>query len=203
MLSVVKEQRPDLILLTGDVPQLGEFDRDQLHDWLRSLREIAPVYAVPGYYEDEAVIDGSPISDGVLLASEHTETTVRGTKIVIQGFGPGERVHPEQRPNTDGALYFVLDHTPDTIPYVARLSPDWFFCGHTHGGQVRLPFWGAVITASHTGKRYEYGRYRVGAMNAFVTRGIGLEPRPAPQVRFLCPPEIVVLAIGRSEGVGR
>ena len=197
-LRTIAREKPDIILLTGDIPQLGPFDRDQLHEWLRRLREIAPVYAVPGYYEDEAVIAGSPISDGVLLASEHMPTEVRGTKIVIQGFGPSDRIHPEQRPKTDGALYVVLDHTPDNIPYAAGLKPDWFFCGHTHGGQVRLPFWGAIITASHTGKRYEYGRYRIGKMQAFVTRGIGLEPRPAPQVRFLCSPEIVVLSIRRS-----
>ncbi len=195
LLSDIEAQKPDLILLTGDVPQLGRFDRRELYEFLGRLGKIARVYAVPGYYEDETVIDESPISDGVLLRSESAEVEVRGTRLVIQGFGPSDHIRPESRPQTGNALYLVLDHTPDTIPLAARLRPDWFFCGHTHGGQVRLPFWGAIITASDTGKRFEYGRYRVGRTQAFVTRGIGLEPRPAPQVRFLCPPEIVVLRI--------
>ncbi len=203
VLLTVAAQKPDLIVLTGDIPQLGPFDTEQLSEWLGKLRRVAPVYAVPGYYEDEAVIEDSAINDGVLLASEFKETEVRGTKIVLQGFGPKDRISAALRPDTDDALYIVLDHTPDSIPGAAGLKPDWFFCGHTHGGQVRLPFWGAIVTASYTGKRYEYGRYRVGTMQAFVTRGIGLEPRPAPQVRFLCPPEIVVLKISRSVGSER
>jgi hypothetical protein len=198
VLATIAAEEPDLILLTGDIPQLGPFDKGQLSQWLGKLRQIAPVYAVPGYYEDDAVLAGSPINDGVLLASKFKETEVRGTKIVVQGFGPNSRISAADPPTTDDAFYIVLDHRPDSIPGAARLKPDWFFCGHTHGGQVRLPFWGAIVTASFTGKQYEYGRYRVGAMQAFVTRGIGLEPHPAPQVRFLCPPEIVVLTIGRS-----
>jgi len=200
VLSTIAEEKPDFIVLTGDIPQLGPFDKEQLKQWLGKLRQIAPVYAVPGYYEDDAVLAGSRISDGVLLASQFKEKEVRGTKIVVQGFGPNSRISPADRPDTDDALYLVLDHAPDSIPYAARLAPDWFFCGHTHGGQVRLPFWGAIVTASFTGKRYEYGRYHLGTMQAFVTRGIGLEPRPAPQVRFLCPPEVVVLKISRSVG---
>jgi len=189
VLWTIAAEKPDLILLTGDVPQLGEFDRSELNVWLRNLRKIAPVYSVPGY---ESVADLGPIREGVLLSSEFKETHIRGTRVVLQGYGS------KGRPETGNALYIVLDHTPDSIPYAARLSPNWFFCGHTHGGQVRLPFWGAITTASSTGKRYEYGRYRIGRMQAFVTRGIGLEPRPAPQVRFLCPPEIVVLTINGS-----
>lgn len=198
VLATVAEQKPDLIVLTGDIPQLGSFDEGQMREWLAKLSRISLVYAVPGYYEDETVIRDSAIGKGVLLASASTETEVRGTRIVLQGFGPNSSFSGADRPDTSGALYIVLDHTPDSIPDAARLGPDWFFCGHTHGGQVRLPFWGAIVTASFTGKRYEYGRYRVGSMQAFVTRGIGLEPRPAPQVRFLCPPEIVVLKIRRS-----
>lgn len=197
VLSTIARESPDIIMLTGDIPQLGEFNRDQLYEWLRKLRRIAPVYAVPGY-EDDSLISMSPIGEGALLVSEQMETEARGSRIVIERFGSCGHRDSTHHPTTDGALYIVLDHSPDSIPHAARLKPDWFFCGHTHGGQIRLPFWGAVITGADTGKRYEYGRYRVGEMQAFVTRGIGLEPRPAPQVRFLCPPEIVVLTVRRS-----
>ena len=198
VLRKVAAERPDLILLTGDLPQLGDFDKAELYEWLRGLRRVAPVYSVPGY-EPDALLAESPIGDGALNSLEQpVETEVRGTKITIQSLDLSRRRDKRARVGTDGVLGIVLNHFPDAIPDAARLKPDWFFCGHTHGGQIRLPFWGAVITASESGKRYEYGRYRIGGMQAFVTRGIGLEPRPAPQVRFLCPPEIVVLTISNS-----
>lgn len=55
--------------------------------------------------------------------------------------------------------------------------------------------WGTVITNCKTGKKYEYGLYKKGHLRAFVTRGIGMEPKPAPQARFLCPPEVVVINV--------
>ena len=90
-------------------------------------------------------------------------------------------------------LRIVAYHTPDEVEDLAALSPDRYVAGHTHGGQVRLPFYGALTTASRFDKRYEMGRYQVGPTTLFVTRGIGFEPHPAPRLRFLCRPEIAVL----------
>jgi len=67
--------------------------------------------------------------------------------------------------------------------------------GHTHGGQVRLPVYGALYAASLYGKRFESGRRQVGDLTLYVTRGIGLEGKSAPRVRFLCPPEIILWEI--------
>jgi predicted MPP superfamily phosphohydrolase len=69
---------------------------------------------------------------------------------------------------------------------------DLFLCGHTHGGQVRLPFWGAVITMSKHHKRFESGLYDVGGVPMYVNRGVGCEGGSAPRVRFLCRPEVAV-----------
>jgi predicted MPP superfamily phosphohydrolase len=62
---------------------------------------------------------------------------------------------------------------------------------------VRLPWFGAILTASKYGKRYEAGLYQVGATQLYVSRGLGMEGLGAPRVRFLCPPEIVVLELSR------
>jgi predicted MPP superfamily phosphohydrolase len=64
--------------------------------------------------------------------------------------------------------------------------------GHTHGGQVRLPFYGALVTASLYGKAFEAGRITLGSMTLYVSRGLGLEGTAGPRVRFLCPPEVVL-----------
>jgi len=93
---------------------------------------------------------------------------------------------PEDRFN------ILLYHMPDLIEDVNDLGVDLYLCGHTHGGQVALPWYGALITFSKFGKKYESGLYRVGETRLYVNRGLGFEPRPAPPVRFCARPEIAV-----------
>jgi predicted MPP superfamily phosphohydrolase len=95
----------------------------------------------------------------------------------------------------DDRFNLFLFHTPDLIEDVNGLGVDLYLCGHTHGGQVALPLYGALLTFSKFGKKYESGLHRCGPATLYVNRGIGLEPRPAPQVRFCARPEIVVFDI--------
>ena len=88
-----------------------------------------------------------------------------------------------------------LYHYPDLIEDLNNLNVDLYLCGHTHGGQVAIPFYGAIITFSKYGKKYESGMYKVGKTVLYVNRGIGLERSPAPQVRFFARPEITVIDI--------
>jgi predicted MPP superfamily phosphohydrolase len=92
-----------------------------------------------------------------------------------------------------------LYHFSDLVESLKRVNVDLYLSGHTHGGQVALPFYGAIITLSKFGKKYESGMYRVGETILYVNRGIGLEPRPAPQIRFLARPEITVFDIGPAK----
>lgn len=86
----------------------------------------------------------------------------------------------------------LLYHTPDLMPVAADLGIDLYLCGHTHGGQLRMPFYGAVATSSRWGKRYEQGRYREGRTTLYISRGLGVEGLGAPRARFLAPPELIV-----------
>jgi uncharacterized protein len=89
----------------------------------------------------------------------------------------------------------LLTHEPDffgdfanNIPYQVKLV----LSGHVHGGQVRLPFIGAIITPSSYGNRYSKEFIVENGKQMFVTSGIGTSILP---VRFLCPPEIVVITL--------
>ena len=84
-------------------------------------------------------------------------------------------------------------HTPDLVETAAELGVDFYLAGHTHGGQIRLPWLGALMTAPKYGKQYEAGLYRIASTQLYVSRGIGMEGLGMPRVRFLCPPEIVEL----------
>ena len=72
-----------------------------------------------------------------------------------------------------------------------RLDADLLLAGHTHGGQLCLPFYGAIVTSSSYGKRYESGLARKENTTMYISRGLGFEGGRMPRARFLCRPEIV------------
>jgi predicted MPP superfamily phosphohydrolase len=89
-----------------------------------------------------------------------------------------------------------LFHSPDLFEELGDHNYDLYLCGHTHGGQVALPFFGAVITLSQHWKKYEAGKYVRADKTLYVNRGIGMEGgRFAPRVRFFARPEISVFDI--------
>lgn len=104
--------------------------------------------------------------------------------------------HGEFNHLSDTDFHCVLSHNPDSIPRRFHEKDfdhiDLILCGHTHGGQLRLPFFGALKTSSRFGKKFEYGRYinRNGKTEMLVTSGIGATFIP---IRFLCPPEAIVI----------
>ena len=88
-----------------------------------------------------------------------------------------------------------LYHTPDLVEDLKGANVDLYLAGHTHGGQVALPFYGAIITLSKYGKRYEAGEYKVGGTTLYVNRGLGTDGKAGIGVRFLARPEVTVFDI--------
>jgi predicted MPP superfamily phosphohydrolase len=88
-----------------------------------------------------------------------------------------------------------LYHFPSEIVAVSHYPVDLMLSGHTHGGQVCLPFYGAVITHSKTSKRYERGLYKLDQTWLYVNRGIGMDGGATPRIRFLARPEVTVIDI--------
>lgn len=114
-----------------------------------------------------------------------------------QGIYPGRPLKDLLKGLEDDATTIYLHHTPDAVEELLAREPgqrvDLFLCGHTHGGQVCLPFWGAIVTFSRQHKKYERGLYRVGDVSMYVNRGVGLEGGAVPRLRFLSRPEVVVI----------
>jgi predicted MPP superfamily phosphohydrolase len=87
-----------------------------------------------------------------------------------------------------------LHHTPDLVERVP--SADLVLAGHTHGGQIWVPFYGALVTLSRYGKRFERGHAQIGRTHLYVNPGIGVEP--AVPVRLGVRPEITLIELGRK-----
>ncbi|HYU34838.1 MAG TPA: hypothetical protein VEW48_22030 [Thermoanaerobaculia bacterium] len=99
-----------------------------------------------------------------------------------------------------GTPRVVLSHTPDVVLEASRRGLEAVIAGHTHGGQVRLPFFGALTTRNALGAYYDFGRFEFPAPNArgttslYINPGVGTSVLP---VRFWCPPRWAVVELGR------
>jgi hypothetical protein len=207
LLRITEELAPDIIVLTGDYLNLSRVYDTQAHaearHLLARLSEIAPVpiYAITGSPPVDrteiipSIFDGLPIT---WLLDETDELHINGHVLQIAGLRcsrerrlDGPRLQALLNGSSD-RFTLLLYHSPDLIPEAAALGVDLYLCGHTHGGQIRLPLLGAVITSSDFWKRYEMGRYEEKNTTLYVSRGLGMEGKGAPRARFLAPPEIIL-----------
>jgi predicted MPP superfamily phosphohydrolase len=213
VLEIARQVRPDLILFSGDFLNLS-FTHDETalrdtRDVLTALDAPLGVYAVSGSPAVDPPDVVARILDGLenirWLRNERVTIEHDGDEIELIGLDCTHRPFldgPRLKETLNGhseRLHILLYHTPDLAPEAAAAGIDLQLSGHTHGGQVRLPWYGALYAASLYGKRFESGRRTVGQMTLYVTRGIGLEGGGAPRVRFNCAPEVVLWEIGGPE----
>jgi uncharacterized protein len=203
-------QRPDLIVMTGDYiqPRLLPTRRRATADLKALLRRRgfrAPlgVYAVRG----DVDLDWP----GVLAGTGVTTLTGDVARVPLPGGAAlsivGLTIGMSRGQNDSGLLALmrrvppddvriVIGHQPNFVTAIAGQVPvDLALAGHTHGGQVVFPFFGPVITKSRLPRRFASGLGEYEGLPVHVSRGIGMERGTAPQIRFLCPPEICVLEL--------
>lgn len=210
LLAHIAAQAPDVILITGDYVNLSfQLDREthrQLRDLLGRLSAPLGVFAVlgsppvdlhtvvPGLFEDSSVTllrnETCTIEAGggvrltlVGLDCHHDIERDRATLATVLAKAPAD------------TLRVLMYHSPELMPDAAALGVDLYLCGHTHGGQVRLPFIGPLLTMSALGRRYSMGHYRDRCTNLYISRGIGFEGLGAPRVRLFSPPEVTLITL--------
>ncbi len=199
-----------MIVLTGDYVNLSYTEdaltQRQLRQLLSQLEAPGGVYATLGSppvdlpHVIPALFDDLPVR---LLRDEWEWLELpSGRQLVLLGLDcthdmkeDGRRLGQlvQQAPN--GVPRVLLYHSPELMPQAADHGLELYLCGHTHGGQVRVPGIGALITSSQLGRDYVMGLYRLGSTNLYVSRGVGLEGLSAPRVRFLSPPEITLVTL--------
>jgi len=206
ILDVVSEAQPDLVLLTGDYLNEGT-QIGNLRAFLQRLVDVAgedQVFAVTGNFETYTRVEsvfadvGVPLLDGVVVTFTRRSAALQIAGIGFHDFRMSEEFLRDLATQVDSSVPSVLlHHMPDLAESEGIHAFDWVFCGHTHGGQVRLPVYGALITLARHGKKYESGLYDLGGKTRmYVSRGLGTEPTPQIlRVRFLCRPEIAVFEL--------
>lgn len=197
----VKNQKPDLIVFTGDAINTPA-GLPLFRDCLKRLAVIAPTYVVKGnwdslYWKDLNLFGGT---GAIELNGDCKELEVRGTRLWIGGapIGGAEVKLRALSSVPRQAFSIFLYHYPSGVIEAAEKQVDLVLAGHTHGGQVALPGYGAIITLSRLGKKFEAGLYRLKQSWLYVNRGIGMEGGQAPRVRFCARPEITVFELSSA-----
>lgn len=205
LIRKLKELEPDVLAVTGDLVSAPAGIPFAL-EVLRHARWRRGAYFTNGNNEIEELHDLKELHQKlkelgiVTLCNDHRVLDDGNGSLVVAGVD-------DPKNNLDdlegtlarierGTPIILLSHTPETFEPAAEKGVGLVLSGHTHGGQVRVPFFGALWTDTpRTGLRYSAGVYRLGRSTLIVSRGMGWSLLP---VRFNCPPEIIEVTLRRA-----
>jgi len=198
VIKTVADQRPDWICITGDLLNIPE-GLTHLYRFLAGLRTIAPVYIVLGNHDHYS---GVPLSQFVRLSEQHHVTLLINQYVIIQA-GAGElaiagvddpSLHRADLscvpPSAHRRFTLLLAHAPNILDLMeSHHEVDLILCGHSHGGQWRIPgvptFWLPPGCNGRIDGEHSFGEHTL-----YVNRGIGWSLLP---FRWNCEPEIAVI----------
>lgn len=212
LLSMVAEQNPDIIALNGDFIEkrarmkIGE-QTARLESFLQSLSKIAPCYFVSGNHEwaSGELPELAALLEKLDIKYLHNEFVLlerEGEQIVLAGVedpnGPADMMKPDELVDIINTAYpdkfvVLLGHRNNWLVKYPNLDVDIIFCGHAHGGVVRLPLLGGVFgTELDLFPKYDAGVFNEGSYDLVISRGLG---GSIPVPRFLNNPEIVSVTL--------
>ncbi|MDR0320629.1 MAG: metallophosphoesterase [Treponema sp.] len=210
LINKIKQQNPDLILLSGDIfdsvlPMTGT------KPFLSGVSGIAPIYYVTGNHEYrgrkiQKIREQLEYYGVIILSDKYTEIEINKNKIILAGIeDPYKKLYEvpdydqykvmeEQFRELDEISKYkiLLAHRPERIAQYQKFSFDLVLSGHTHGGQVRIPYILNGLIAPNQGLFPKYGGGLYNHNNSVQIISRGLDPRFP---RIFNPPELVVVTI--------
>ncbi|MCL2264497.1 MAG: metallophosphoesterase [Treponema sp.] len=216
LIEKVKEQNPDLIILSGDifddiVPHLGT------ELLLSGIKDLAPVYYVTGNHEYKSY-DMQRIREllgsynVIILSDSYATININNNDIILAGIEDPDKKKYETpgynqiasmenafRELDDIKLYKILiAHRPENIENYKKFSFNLILSGHTHGGQVRIPLLLNGLYAPNQGlfPKYSGGLYKHEKSIHIISRGLSINPKLP---RIFNPPELVVIILKPME----
>ncbi len=207
LIKMVKNRRFDLVAVTGDMVDARNPDVQPGITLAAKMKALAPVYFVNGNHEVASrrwpeLRAGLQEHGAEVLENRTVAISRGGATLLLSGLNyPWRRAglsnlpaHAlERRPDT---VHVLLAHDPAIFREATQKEVDLVLSGHTHGGQVCLPFVGALFNPD--GKlfpKHAAGLFRQGKTNLYVNRGLGTSVLP---FRFLARPEMALIRLKRS-----
>lgn len=207
---------PDLILVPGDLYQGSPEDFDAalpgFHALLSRLQAPGGVWVVPGNTDYLRALPRLLEGTGArLLRDEEVQLRIGDRQIALLGLDEGnaaggrlrpiEALAPFEARDAPGEIRILLTHRPDAV---MQLSPhsrvDLVVAGHTHGGQVSLPWIGPPLVLTTLPRHIAAGGlHELEGRRLYISRGVGMERIQAPRIRFRVPPEVSLLQLATPD----
>jgi predicted MPP superfamily phosphohydrolase len=201
----INELSPDLVLITGDFITRGSLTfLDSRHAAYRSAEILSTLKAPQTYTilgNHDVAVSSSLVIDALhshgipVLVNEYVAVERAGARIWLCGTDDAGMGHPNLDltiPQKPDSPVILMVHEPDyadeVVSHPSGRFVDLMLSGHSHGGQIRMPFYGPLILPP-MGQKYVMGQFQFGKMQLYVNRGIGSVGLP---FRFNCPPEVTL-----------
>jgi uncharacterized protein len=212
ILAKLRLVAPDIIVITGDIIDRRHYNLDAASSFVVGASKIAKVYYVTGNHE--AWLDSFEITKtrlieagAIFMDDKEATITIENSSIKILGvsdpdfltttYDQGNDVTKMTQQlakwSFDESFKILITHRPELFDLYAENNMDLVFAGHTHGGQIRIPFVGGVVAPDQGWfPKYTSGKYTQEASTMYVSRGLGNSIIP---VRVNNRPEIVVVRL--------
>lgn len=207
IVQTINSLQPDLICFTGDFVDyaIAETEAAAAAQQLAELYAPLGKFAVLGnhdYYgrQTELIVRSLAAGGFRTLRNKAMQLEHQGTAWTIAGvedlFERKADWHTPLSGVPKEQFTLLLSHCPDLADYALKYAVDLQLSGHSHGGQVRLPLYGALFTPRF-GSKYVKGLYDLGKgkLKLYVNRGIGVSTLP---VRFACRPEVTLITLRKA-----
>ena len=207
VVRLANQFQPDLVAITGDIADKVEC-LSWIPDTLGKLTSRYGAYFILGNHDLRVGAERlrHTLGDAGLidLGGCWREIHARGVPIILAGnelpwFRPAADLSTAPPRMPAGPLRIVLSHSPDQLDWARAHEVDLVLAGHVHGGQIRIPWIGPIMSPSRQGVKYAAGTFHAPPTILHVTRGISGEV----PLRMNCPPEIVCLTLHAAEDGSR
>jgi predicted MPP superfamily phosphohydrolase len=198
--ELTRRMRADLVVVTGDFVGDRATEAEPCAEALEPLSAPLGVFATLGNHDvwagQEAVVAALREAGLEVLINEPRELERGRDRLFLLGVNDSATQQDDlyrachKLPRRGTRL--LLAHSPDILPRAEDFRLDLVLAGHTHGGQVNLPWIGPPVVNIGLGREYVAGLRRWGRTQVYVSRGVGMI---APPIRFRCRPEVALLTL--------
>jgi uncharacterized protein len=207
IVRLVNAEKPDLVVLMGDYMVQGVVGGsfvppDPIAERFAGLRAPLGTVAVLGnhdwFYDGEKVRRSFERVGIPVLENDALDFRIGGRRFWVGGLADDTTRQPDMAPiaaKTKDDPLVLLAHDPGSFLDVPA-GPALMLAGHTHGGQVRLPFLGALTNSSRAPLSWSYGHIRDAGRDIYVSAGIGTSILP---IRLNAPPEVAILDLSGGD----
>lgn len=211
VINKIKHLEPDIIVITGDIINIWAPDEKIVFSFIKNLIAIAPVYFITGnheytYFKSNVFLEQMKSMPIHFLDNRASSITINNQTIHILGLSDyiKESIHnPEQfyanhmasmiNFQTETEFALVLVHRPKYVSTISSFNPDLILAGHTHGGQVSLPFIGPLYLPEEGFFPQKIEKtFQSDNATVIVSNGLGNGQFP---LRFLVNPEIILIEL--------